>query len=876
MQFVMTHYYDTVDHMGNSVSSTYAQATAYTITSNIEFDQKITGAMILPAYKTIYGGGYSYTSTWLGSTTNQIEGAVITTGDSSTSTAANSVSDTKYPASVVLEGNTNVKYYGISDFISLSYGTIRNLNVVINNISSQSFNYHYYTGLDSNVSYGAIAGISLGAIYNCTVTISRDTTYSVGTAGAQSVVAMGVGINVGTISELTTTLNSLFMVRDTYEPTSGNSYSGNIILGGAIGINGKTGVITGLSVVNNGTMQIGTSVEGTESSSISGNAYYEKDVKINSVTVGGLVAINAGGALHYSTISGSGAFIINSKHYTNVTVQTLDENNQVVSETAVTTYYNLLDIQYLHFAIGVALANNTATTPDYNTGVTVYQNVSNGTNLIDHMLIDYLGNVQYYSNHYMVGLAFAKASASTNVNSSSLMYNAIFWNELYNSDIELYTSNSTYAADSNISVTSASAGLSLMGWVDATSIVYPVNFISGAQIEANVTDLTLSWVKSNGAYTGNILMTTSETGMKSKNPFALFDIEYLPSATVKQTILNNNSYYTFTQGASQSTILFNVSNLISNDVIINTNLDTYKGNALRIDITFNYPHVEINDVYQLAQFLWFDSSDANSIADYYLRTYINNILLLIDNNLKKATATNPYGAWITLTDSNVESVLAHYSDGEYYIYYYSSKATYYYIFLEKYYDEDGDEILYYAANSATLGDNISLDRFGNATPDFGFDTTSWKEFPATKSLDGQGYTIELIVEKYATTSFNAMPTTSKWYINNGSDSNNNTVSEQWLDDVADTPSYNQTTFIFGGFIGINRGTISNINFVYREGAILNIAGDLSHYNDVSGDNADAFYKVLDRHVFFGMVCGYSTGTQRMYLRAWRQFTSIYS
>ena len=188
-------------------------------------------------------------------------------------------------------------------------------------------------------------------------------------------------------------------------------------------------------------------------------------------------------------------------------------------------------------------------------------------------------------------------------------------------------------------------------------------------------------------------------------------------------------------------------------------------------------------------------------------------MLIFDANsgLKKATRENPFGAWVEMNYTYIDDVLAHYNEDEYYILYYNS--SYYYIFLEKYYDEDGDEIPYYSANVATLGSDISLNQYGNAHPDFGFEYTQWQEFPATKSLDGQGHTIELLANKYTTTSYNSSSiSTTKWYINNGESSNANWLSEVWFDDVGNTPSVNQTAFIFGGFVGINRGTIANIHF----------------------------------------------------------------
>ena len=839
---------------GRGYQPLYAGAKEATLLGDITFNKHLQAAIEFKEGKVLNGNNRTIYSIWAGGADNQIAG--VSDSAVNTTPGAGIVSnEEEYPNKFrYTNDGTSITFYGVSDLISINYGTIRELTV------SVSTNGHFFNGLNANVAYGSIAGVNAGTIEKCRVFINKDITYAIGAADKYTVVGLAVGLNVGTISELNVELrNATFAIIDKQESTAVNApYTGNIVFSGAVGINGynggtQRGSIVGLYVTNSGTMRIGSDVDGQYDSDISASNAQEMNRKINSATMAGLVGINAGGALSYASIKGTGAFIINAVYYA-----TTKEGNEVVAVTNT----NLYNINYAYFAALVALTNNTNSSSDYQTGINVISNLVEGTNQIHHLMIEYSGAVQYYAAHYMVGLAFAKA-ANTVTASAGTEYKAIIWNEAFNNDLELYVHNNTWGADANISIGIASAGLSLMGWVDTTTA--PATFVSGTQIKSNVASQQLSWEKAGDLYTGDLIYSTTEVGMKDKAPIASITVNYLPSGDTRENLLNNSNYYVFTKGETSSTIVFELNSLISNNVLVNGNTTNYAGNALQINITFNYPLVEINDVYQLVQYLWFDSSDSSNMVSYYLRTYINEIKLLIDNGLKKATRVNPYGAWADFYDSDIETILSHYNEDDYYIIYYQvpdeNTPKYYYVFLEKYYDEDGDEIPYYSANLGRLGTNIKLNKFGQANPDFGFDTTTWREFPQQKQLDGQGYSIELIVTKYpglvgqgnallhSTSSYtNTAGRTvnfaqSKWY----DSGNSNTISEWTLSDNGATPSKGTSTFIFGGFVGINRGKLKNIHFIFAAGSILNIT-----------DENLAKLK-MDRNAFVGLISAYSTG-----------------
>ncbi len=800
----------------------YAGAKEATLLGSITYDKHAHASIVFAEGKVLNGNGYSVSSTWVGDTTNTIAGVSDSISNDTPGKSSIALHGSEYPYTYPFGG---VNYYGISDLISINYGTIQNITVVLPST-------HYYNGLDANVAYGSLVGINAGTITNCNVTISGAVTYSIGKKEVNTVVGGAVGINVGTISGLNVTLSNTYKIINTVEDTS--SYGGNIVFATGVAINGKVdndhrGSIEGINVVNNGSMQVGTPLaEGLTNSDLTGNN--ELGRKINSLTLAGIVAMNSGAALSFATISGEGSFLVNSKYYTNIN----SENNTA-------DLVNFFDIQYAYFAVGVALVSNDAgTSSDFNTSINVYDSIINGSNAIKAIIIDYVGQIQLYASYYMVGLAFARSSVSTSVTSSNYRYKGIIWNEQYNSDIDLYTVNPSWGITANISAGSTSAGLALMGWVDSES--NKSDFVAGTQIIANVTDLELSWEIVGSIFTGNIVLRTAEYGMKEKNPISSVGVYYLPNGEEKANIFNNSTYYKLDIGnADSKTELVYKAALVTNNVIVNDSTE-HNGQALRITVTFNYPYVEINDVYQLVQFLWFDSNDSDNIANYYLRTYITEIRKLITNNLKKATGSNPYGAWVDVENTDIDRILSHYEEQDYYIYYFNS--TYYYIFIERYYDEDGDEIRYYSANEARLGANISLSQYGNATPDFGFDKTTSITFPETKALDGMGYTITLIVNDYNRTTYNALPTTSKWY----DSSNENNTAELTFSDTQNTPSKGESNFVYGGFVGINRGHLQNIVFSFKAGSILNITAD--------GGIGQLSYR---RNIYAGLVCAYSTG-----------------
>ncbi len=898
---VQSPFYCFISGRGNRI--VYAGAKEATLTDNITYDKKVSAAIEFAEGKVLNGNGNTFYSYWSGR--NESEGgnyvAGLTDGlpsgtwaDNGYDTVGGNRRESKdYPYWYELNGKD---FYGVSDLISINRGTIKNLNVSYRQEEGKT---HDYAGMNADTAYGAIAGINLGTIENCTITYNCTSVYIGGGADYTLVMGAAVGINKGTINGLTVNMASSFTL-------SGSI--GNNLFSSGVGIN--YGDIYNIDIVNTAGVYLTATSDGN-----------------SSTVAGGIVAINNGGSIKYARISGEGQFKIGT--YTKNTTETptevevTDENgNKTTVTTTVTTTSYTYSTKYLYFAVGIAISNNGSeeeTLPGL--VASVASCIKNNDNPVDHIIIDYGGDIYAYAQNYMTGIAFAHAGSSTTAE-GDLRYGNIFWNSDYNTNIALAV-ESTGGTNLFQEGTIASAGFPLMGYTGNTN-KGDFSFVKGAQIYSNVEE-NLSW----DLNTGNLIFSSTNYAMSNSKTFESFESLYMPSLDRQYDFVGSNNtsdYYTFTKGSSSSNTTISITEKMMDMLVVDAT-SNYSGGALRVNIEFFFPYVEINDIYQLVQYIWFTSDDTGSdkIFNYYLRTYETQIKQLIDAGEKQASTATPVdgdysGAWCTEADwgsvSRNWGYTADTSDtadtADFDARWITYNGANYYILLEKY-CSNGDILPIYSSNNARLTSDIVLDKYTYAdgattmSVDFGFNCTSWKEYASSKKLDGQKYSITIVASDYNHNSGSSLGSYSKWaYVKTRAEhsgsmysmtsatnyANNYSVNYVPLQDIANTPGKGSSgVYIYGGFLGIIRGEISNVNFILQEYSLINIVKDTVNtvsYED--GDNKgnsefntyEASYSdssldsiALPRSVFAGVVAGYITGKMDSCSLTMGQYSQIY-
>ncbi len=273
------------------------------LTTNISLSSSIKPSTDrkLPANATLDGNGYTITSyhqernawdynnTWnaIGSEDNYIEWW----GFSSAGGSGTAVS--------IYSG---VSAYGLSNIISVNYGTIKNLNIGYERNSNNSDIQAIYISpnWDGNVSMGGVAGINFGTIYNCSV----DFNIEYGFIGSQY-------FSNGTSSRDRGVI----------------SYQQLVAVGGIAGYNGvnpsntsQTGQIYGCKVVTREAFGSFRSKVSTYDSARATTYEIPNDPVVSSV-VAGVAAINNGGVISGVDYSATGGSLYNnvwhsSKSYT--------------------------------------------------------------------------------------------------------------------------------------------------------------------------------------------------------------------------------------------------------------------------------------------------------------------------------------------------------------------------------------------------------------------------------------------------------------------------------------------------------------------------------------------------------------------------------
>lgn len=776
----------------------YAGATTGNLQGDVVYDKKVTSTIEMTSRKTLNGGGHYFISYWIGDTDNQIAGL---TEDSGGSAAGNNLISNvgEYPKWYEgTNGETSVRIYGISDFISINRGTINNLKVKTRDAANQ----HYYKGLignGANVAYGSFCGVNLGTINNCSVELNSPTvfTYESQEATCDLLVSPGVGINRGSIDGFNIKMENTYTI---------TGFAKNVTIGGAVALNGVGSSLKNAEVTINGSFNRNVITYDSSNNLL-------KDNLTGAVVFGGIVGVNDGGAVQYTKISGSGTINVSNPGYELYRTQDVegkDENgNTIIVQEQVRILYE--DTKFMFFAMGIAISNNIeGTTPEI-AGHAIHDCVDGTTNKVHDMIIQFNGNMFYtLAGKYMLGLAFAKASSKSAETTSSPAYKNIFITSDYSSYSELLNEGG-YRQDGLYQGYVIGAGLPFMGHVDSV-VTGNTSFVYGGRVEVNA-DYSLGFGSNEN---GNLIIQTNDANI-SRLDYAY--IEEMPLSTIIKTYTQDNtSYLSFAKASDTGYVTLTLKPAFLNEVFNNN------GYLTQIEIEYYFPTVLITDIFQLMQFMKYTpSNSASDVKTGFVEAYKAQIAKVFTSEKQFIKGSKEYGVSWASNDATTISALNQcgYTDSD--IYTYDSTHL---LLVEKYKCADGTIVSYYAALKAELGADLILNKYTyNSTSidvNIGWNSTQYFEFNSEKTLDGQEYSVTIVA---------------------------NTFAQQMvmLSDVAHTPSVDKSTYLAGGFVGVNRGIIKNVNFKFKEGSVLTIA------------NSDYSAPDLERSIFVGVVCAYSSG-----------------
>ncbi|MCI7402056.1 MAG: hypothetical protein MSH40_05210 [Christensenella sp.] len=776
----------------------YAGATTGNLQGDVVYDKKVTSTIEMTSRKTLNGGGHYFISYWIGDTDNQIAGL---TEDSGGSAAGNNLISNvgEYPKWYEgTNGETSVRIYGISDFISINRGTINNLKVK----TRDSANQHYYKGLignGANVAYGSFCGVNLGIINNCSVELNSPTvfTYESQEATCDLLVSPGVGINRGSIDGFNIKMENTYTI---------TGFAKNVTIGGAVALNGVGSSLKNAEVTINGSFNRNVITYDSSSNLL-------KDNLTGAVVFGGIVGVNDGGAVQYTKISGSGTINVSNPGYELYGTQDVegkDENgNTIIVQEQVRILYE--DTKFMFFAMGIAISNNIeGTTPEI-AGHAIHDCVDGTTNKVHDMIIQFNGNMFYtLAGKYMLGLAFAKASSKSAETTSSPAYKNIFITSDYSSYSELLNEGG-YRQDGLYQGYVIGAGLPFMGHVDSV-VTGNTSFVYGGRVEVNA-DYSLGFGSNEN---GNLIIQTNDANI-SRLDYAY--IEEMPLSTIIKTYTQDNtSYLSFAKASDTGYVTLTLKPAFLNEVFNNN------GYLTQIEIEYYFPTVLITDIFQLMQYMKYNPSNSSSdVKTGFVEAYKAQIAKVFTSEKQFIKGSKEYGVSWASNDATTISALNQcgYTDSD--IYTYDSTHL---LLVEKYKCADGSIVSYYAALKAELGVDLILNKYTyNSTSidvNIGWNSTQYFEFNSEKTLDGKGYSVTIVA---------------------------NTFAQQMvmLSDVAHTPSVDVESYLAGGFVGVNRGIIKNVNFKFKEGSVLTIA------------NSDYSAPDLERSIFVGVVCAYSSG-----------------
>ncbi len=774
---------------GYGINYLQAGARKITLTSNIAITYAMGANRVLFEGRIIDGSSNNYKITLGGAYGSNLSGVSL-------------VDATLY------EYDTSDYYYGVSDFISINYGTIKNV------VFEYSQN-RVYTGINGSAAYGAVVGINAlsGRIENCELILNNQTEYTLYGSANYAIVGGAVGINAGIINGLYVDINKNFEIKGAAK---------TLVVAGGVGINANGAELRNLEVSNDVT---------TSNEAIVINENFAVTTG-GSVVFAGLVGINAGGLLKYATLRGEGAFKVGG--YT-VEEHVIDENT---AEVEYIYTYKLGSNIPLYQAMGIGLSNNTsAVMTQPNVHQSIYSCVDqSGENNVDHIIIDYNGNVDASAAIYKSGLVFAVASTSSTAATDGVRYGNIFWNSDYSSGVSLANANTQAGQGLRFNGLVSGSSLTVMGWVDSGD----GSFMTGAQIVTNAADTKLYWEQYNSDYVlaahSNDITMTSLSAFESQYLSTNLDSQY---NFLSDTYSNSNYYVTnvTSNRTEQEGTYVYMKELLTD--MLSTKNTPYTGNAIRVEITYYYPYVLINNVFQLYQYMWYSSE--SSITDVINSEYLSAIEQVIDASVGAATETDrPSGLYVKLsdTDPNASAKLnANTLSGgtaqenvDYISYSYNNNN--YAVFLLVNLDSNvavgnaARRMYYYSASSARLGSDIVLNKYENVTVNLGFDSVNGKELKESKELSGKdpttllNHSIEIVAD----------------YVDSG---NMSQFEYTDLKNAATPAKGADKVALLGGFMGRLSGILRNIDFVY--------SGVISQ---------EVWY---GESLFLGIIAGYSTG-----------------
>lgn len=267
------------------------------LTANFTVGEKPVTNRVLPANATLDGNGYTITSEHSNLNAYNLRKINSAIGSRDSYLSWWGIDTAGGEGNYDVQIYSGVDAYGLSNVISVNYGTIKNLNTVVTRVDDGSDDIQaiYISPWNGNVMMGGIAGINFGVIYNCT---------------------MENEIKYGFIP-------SQYYVNGSNASHRGDiSYQEFSAVGGIAGYNGvnpsdssQTGSIYGCKVVVNDVLGLFRS-----EIAIRGRLAWDNYIEVpsNSITsgvVGGVAAINNGGI-----VSGVNLYAEYRETYENYTV----------------------------------------------------------------------------------------------------------------------------------------------------------------------------------------------------------------------------------------------------------------------------------------------------------------------------------------------------------------------------------------------------------------------------------------------------------------------------------------------------------------------------------------------------------------------------
>lgn len=141
------------------------------LTANFTVGEKPVTNRVLPANATLDGNGYTITSKHSNLNAYNLRKINSAIGSRDSYLSWWGIDTAGGEGNYDVQIYSGVDAYGLSNVISVNYGTIKNLNTVVTRVDDGSDDIQaiYISPWNGNVMMGGIAGINFGVIYNCTM-----------------------------------------------------------------------------------------------------------------------------------------------------------------------------------------------------------------------------------------------------------------------------------------------------------------------------------------------------------------------------------------------------------------------------------------------------------------------------------------------------------------------------------------------------------------------------------------------------------------------------------------------------------------------------------------------------------------------------------